>query len=112
MLDEIKIDQSKLDNGTWAQLKNSNFLIAHASNRAFKVALANLAEQGMLDDVSLDRLVAKHILRDWFDVKMPDGSDLPYSVDMAAYALSANKELREFVDKVSMDYSYFGDSNG
>lgn len=108
MLDQVEFDQEKLENGAWVKLHNSKFLIAHASKQKFKAVVSSIiSKSGPISDIELCNAIATHILLDWDDVMTPWGGKLEYSKDLAAYALATNEELREFVDKVSVDYSYF-----
>ena len=108
MLDQIQFDSDKIQNGTWVNLHNSKLLIAHSSKPEFRNALVSKACDGhQITDIEICNEIATYILLDWYDIKTPWGGDLEYSKDLAAYALSTNAELRDFVDHVSVDYSYF-----
>ena len=110
MLDQIRIDYDKVNNGQWMRLRNSEFLIAHTSKESFKADLTmKLNRQGFISLGDLCEILADHILLSWRSVKQPSGGDLDYTRDFAAYALLSNTELRDFVEERSQDLAYFSE---
>lgn len=108
MLNDIKFNRDAIENGVWVQLKNSKFLIASVENSAFKAAVLDHGAERYTNE-EFCNLLSLHILLGWSDVKQPDGSDLPYSYEMAKIALLTNDEVRALVDHVSTSLKYYSE---
>ena len=84
------------------------FLIASVEKNQFKSAIFDHGRKEFTDD-EFCAVLAKHILLGWRDVKLPDGSDLPYSYEMAKIALLTNEDVRMLIDHVSTNLKYFSE---
>ena len=108
MLNNIAFNADLIENGVWVQLKQSWFLIASVEKSQFKSAIFDHGRKEFTDDEFCD-VLANHILLGWRDVKLPDGSDLSYTREMAKTALMVNEEVRMLVDHVSTNLKYFSE---
>lgn len=106
MLNNVKIDLVKVNEGVWRKVFRSELLIAHVSNDKFKQAIMNLAAVQMTEE-ALIRIMAKTILLGWRNVKDPQGNELIYTEELAVIALTDSDDIRSFVDKVSTDLQYY-----
>ena len=108
MLNNIAFNSDLIENGVWVQLQQSWFLIASVEKNQFKSAIFDHGRKEFTDD-EFCAVLAKHILLGWRDVKLPDGSNLPYSYEMAKIALLTNEDVRTLVDHVSTNLKYFSE---
>lgn len=107
MLNDVNIDTSALTQGRWFKLGKTDLLIAHISNRYFRNAIASKTINGAISIRDACNALADGILLNWSGVKHLDGTDVIYTVEMAAYALMTNDELRGFVELISADIKNF-----
>jgi len=105
MLNNVNIDNEKVQNGAWCFLHHSRFKVAHQSNKKMQTAISKIFEP-LSEEDSL-RLIAKYVLLDWKLVKTIDGDFIDYSEDVAFNALCSNEELRNFVLESSLSYFNF-----
>ena len=106
MLNNVKIDSVKVNEGVWRRVFRSELLIAHVSNDKFKQAIMDSAAVQMTEE-ALIRIMAKTILLGWRNVKDPQGNELVYTEELAVIALTDSDDIRSFVDKVSTDLQYY-----
>ena len=112
MLNNVKLNTDGIRNGLWFGLGKTELKIAHSSNQRFKGALASKLVDGKISVKDACKAMAEGILVDWKSLKHLDGSDVPYSIDMATYALLTNKDLREYVETVSSNLENYEVEDG
>jgi len=100
MLNNIELNQHKINNGVWMPLLASSFLIASVENKRFKEKIFDHGQIKLTDD-EMCEIIAETILLDWKDVKDPTGADLPYDKSVAVIALKTCEPLKALVDTVS-----------
>lgn len=106
MLNSIEFSPAKISDGVWVALLNSSFLIASVESNAFKQAVFDSRFKQLSEDQYLE-ILAKTILRDWAGVLDPDGNELKYTPELGFIAFKTNEQVRNLVDDVSTDLSYF-----
>ena len=112
MLNGVQLNADGIKHGLWFALGKTELKIAHSSNAKFKAAIVSRITNGQMSVQKACAALAEGVLVDWRSLKHIDGSDVPYSVDMAAYALLTNKDLREFVERVSSDLENYEVDDG
>lgn len=80
----------------WFKVFETAFLIAPATEQVKKL-MRSCSLCGVISLDQVIRITAEHVLKDWKDVKLPDGTFMPYSIDNAVKALTCNGNLLEFI---------------
>lgn len=111
-------DESKQE-GTWLTLEGSKFCIAWYQNPNFQREYKRLTQpykdvsklsSTAQKDITCEAL-SKTVLLDWKDVRMADGTEVPYNQETAKAALIKNPELLEWVTNNSMELDNFRKDN-
>ena len=106
MLNSVEFSAAKISEGVWVALLNSSFLIASVECKEFKQAVFNSRFKQLSEDQYLE-ILAMTILRDWDAVLDPEGNELKYTPELGVIAFKTNEQVRNLVDNVSTDLSYF-----
>ena len=106
MLNSIEFSPAKISDGVWVALLNSSFLIASIENKIFKQAVFDSRFKQISQDEYL-KLLSETILLDWQGVLDPEGNELKYTPELGVIAFKTNEQVRNLVDNVSTDLSYF-----
>ena len=112
------VDQNAEENGTWAEYRGGQFLIARNSNIRFQRAINRLQQphfkkimKGKLDPQiareSTCEAMAEGILLDWKDVVDERGKEVKFTKELGKQYLLADTDFREFVAEFSDDSANF-----
>jgi len=107
MLNQVDLNADEMRTGRWFKLGKTELKIAHVSNKIFKSAVAKYTADNQISVKDACKAMAEGLLVDWKELKHIDNSDVPYTAEMATYALLTNIELREFVESTASNLENF-----
>lgn len=116
-LSKLAIDNSAETEGVWVEFVDGcEFRIARMNNPAWENYVAKQAERKKSWHKSAQnnrdltwKAYSLHIVKDWKGLVDDDGTEIPYSSEMAFKLLTDYPEIRDFVIDVALDTERFRD---